>query len=131
MNTYFLKLTVALALMFSVTHPGVIISIDVPERVADIVKEHQDSLACNIEQVNEQLHSSYQFSKAQFSPHISLAFVSQEQLSTQATQEKYPGLKEELAKLASQFSATDITDTYKNLTFDYWPGKFEMECGGL
>lgn len=131
MNKFF-KFTILLAfLTVRCIYSGVIISIDVPKEVSKIVLQHQVLLENGLkESINNKLKAEYLFSKADFLPHISLAFVNQEQLSTKQVEEKYPGLKDELSKLSLEFPATDISEIYEDLSFEYWPGKFEMVCGG-
>lgn len=130
MHTYFLKATALSSVLFSVIHPGVYILCDLPKEVSAIVQENQEALMSKIEAFNKEKETAYIFQKAPFSPHLSLAFVNQDQLSVKDITEKYPALSKDLQEIAAKHTQVDITSNFKDAAVDYWPGKFEIEIGG-
>ncbi len=127
---YFFLLWITSFALYLPTYPGVYLLINLPEEVQRIVNAEQEKLEQDIQKINAQQNSSYAFDAAKFSPHISLAFVSQEQLSVDQTKQKFAGLSDELTIIAQQFNPTDISNVFKHMSRAYWQGKFEVACGG-
>ena len=109
---------------------GVYILADLPQGVAEIAQNAQDALVQDIVKLNAQNETAYLFQSAQFSPHLSLAFVSQEELSAQEAQKKFSGITQALQDIASKHAQINISNNFKDAAIDYWPGKFEVACGG-
>ncbi|MFA6066485.1 MAG: hypothetical protein WC707_04885 [Candidatus Babeliaceae bacterium] len=115
----------------SITKTGVYILIAFPAAVTEIIDEKRNRIVKFIQEINCKKTSSYVFEATAFSPHLSLAFVSQEELSIDMVNKKFPELTSSLQKIAQEFKTISITDNVNNAQLEYWPGKFEIECGGL
>jgi 2'-5' RNA ligase len=107
-------------------HSGVYVLINVPDEISDIVRENQQYMHNAVKEISQNLI----FDPAQFSPHLSLAFVSQDDLPFEEIEKKYPELIKKLEEIAQTSSTIDITDNFKKATVAYWDGKFEVDCGG-
>lgn len=110
---------------------GVVVLIDdLPREIAEFVKKEQDSLQEKIKNLNGEEGTPLAFEPSQFQTHFSLAFVSRDEISVAEIEKKLPGLVNELHIVSQEFQSTDISDTFKNLTSTYWPGKVDVLCGG-
>lgn len=130
MKRAFFKLLITLVAICPVARCGVWVIIDLPEQVRDVIAQAQKILLQDIQEINEQTNSSYLFAETPFAAHISLAFVSEERLSVQQIEEKFIGLQQELKEKSKIFSPENISDIFRCPSIAYWPGKFEVECGG-
>jgi 2'-5' RNA ligase len=124
------QLLLSLLAMVSHVQTGVYILAELPNEVTEIIQEAQDVLSKKIGMINERDNGNYIFQNAQFSPHLSLAFVSQEELPIQEVKQKFSGLIEELQQIAGKHRSIDLSKNFADAAIDYWPGKFEVECGG-
>ncbi len=109
---------------------GIYVLAELPKEVAGIIQEAQDVLSKKIAIINERDDGSYIFQNTQFSPHLSLAFVSQEELPIQEVKQKFVGLIEELQQIAGKHGSINLSQNFADAAIDYWPGKFEVECAG-
>ena len=127
-----IKKQLLLSLLVIVSHiqTGVYVLVDLPKEVTEVIQEAQDALCKKVAIVNEQEGAHYIFQNTQFSPHLSLAFVSQEELPIQEVKQKFAGLIEELQQITGKHSSIDLSKNFADAAIDYWPGKFEVECGG-
>ena len=71
--------------------------------------EAQDVLSKKIAIINEQDNGSYMFQNTQFSPHLTLSYVSKEKLPIHKVKGKFPGLIEELQQMAERKKVGDRT----------------------
>lgn len=124
------QLLLSLLVMVSHIQTGVYVLAELPKEVAEVIQEVQDTIFNKIKIINEQDSSSYIFQNTQFSPHLSLAFVSQEELPIQEVKQKFAGLIEELQQITSKHSSIDLSKNFADAAIDYWPGKFDVECDG-
>lgn len=124
------KVLFSLLVMASCVQAGVYVLVELPKEIAQVIQEAQDTLSKNIAIINERDGTGYIFENTQFSPHLSLAFVSQEELSIQEVKQKFAGLIEQLQRIAGKHNQIDLSKNFEDAVIDYWPGKFEVECGG-
>lgn len=124
------QVLLSLLVMASYVQTGVYILAELPKEVAEVIQEAQDTLSKKIAIINERGNGNYIFQNTQFSPHLSLAFVSQEELPIQEVKQKFTGLIEELQQITGKHSSIDLSKNFADAAIDYWPGKFEVECGG-
>jgi 2'-5' RNA ligase len=126
------KQTIVLMMLIAVfqTQAGVYVLVELPKVIIEKVQEAQQQMALKVKELNTQEDGTvYEFQSAQFAPHLSLAFVSQEELSVRDAQEKLPNITQELQGITYNHKTIDIGTHFKDAAIDYWPGKFEVECG--
>ena len=122
-----------LALVFcclSSLHAGVYVVADAPEEVEKIVQEIQEEMVLGVEEYNTEHDDNFIFEPGKFSSHISFAFVSQDELSITQAEEQYDGLVPALQDIAAENASVEIAENFQKSTLEFWPGKFEVECGG-
>ncbi|MEX0940829.1 MAG: hypothetical protein WDZ41_05710 [Candidatus Babeliales bacterium] len=129
---YAIKFMIALVLITSSVNAGVYLLSETPEGFINVIKQNQAVISKELNHINNQAQNkNYLFQPAQFSPHLSLAFVSQDQINIEQTKEKYPRFIDELRNIAAQSKAIDITQSVDQMSIDYWQGKFEIEYDGV
>jgi 2'-5' RNA ligase len=108
---------------------GVYVLADLSKEVAEVIRAAQDVLSEKVAALNKQDKTDYIFQSTQYFPHLSLAFVSQEELPIQEVKQKFAGITEALKHIAENCTRIDISKNFEDTTIDYWPGKFEVVCG--
>lgn len=124
------QLLLSLLMMVSHIQTGIYVVADLPRKVTKIVQEAQNDLSKKIAILNERDGGSYIFQNTQFSPHLTLSYVSKEKLPIQKVKRKFPGLIEELQQIAGKHSSIDLSNNFADAVIDYWPGTFKVKCGG-
>ena len=136
MNIRILKIMLLVAGINSSVNPGVYVLLDTPfmkdaiERNQQVIKEavaqDQTAIACRVAGQD----GSYNFYEGAFAPHLSLAFISQDELSVAQTEERFPELDAALSRIAEESGPIDLSDSIANASLEYWLGKFQVDCGG-
>lgn len=124
------QLLLSMFMMVSCVKTGVYVLADLPQEVSEVIQEAQEVLSKKVAELNTQDRTEYIFQNTQFSPHLSLAFVSQEELPIQEVKQKFADLIQELQSIAGRHTNIDLSKNFEEASIDYWPGKFEVECGG-
>jgi hypothetical protein len=124
------QLLLLLFVIASCVQAGVYVVADLPQEVAGVIQEAQEIFSKKIAALNAQENADYIFQNTHYSPHLSLAFVSQEELPIQEVKQTFANLVEELRLIAGKHTHIDLSKNFEDAAIDYWPGKFEVDCGG-
>jgi hypothetical protein len=104
---------------------GVVILTEVPEITKQLLAKAQAIVKEHLEQINKQsADQKYLFECCTYSPHMTLAYISEKEFSLSQLEQAEPKLVENLGKLANR-SAITIADAFKEPELVVWDGKRE------
>lgn len=109
---------------------GVVILAEVPEGIKQLIDKTQALVESKIELINKQSEEKhYLFRPGSYSPHITLAYLSNKELSKTQLNHAEPELVVHLAELARR-PAVDMSDGVKQSQLVVWHGKWENNYEG-
>ncbi|MCL4380447.1 hypothetical protein M1466_03110 [Candidatus Dependentiae bacterium] len=130
-NTFRFIAALLLSLVLPSMDAGVYVLVDLPASMAAVVAAAQQQLQKGLEEYNASHGTAFLFEPTQFSPHLSVAFVSQEPLSVQAAAAKFPAIEAVLQDIIQNNQGSiDITEAVQQAMLEFWPGKFTMTFAG-
>ena len=112
---------------------GVIIGVDIPKEAAESVVEQQEKIRKQLEDLSEETGQKYVLDGGEYSPHITVAFITPDKKTAQNYLEENGGAQKKLAQIASHSESIDISDGMQHAELDYWKGNpppgTKIKCG--
>lgn len=127
---YSCALSLLMAFFFLPSYPGVVILGEVPEAVKQFLAKAQAVVQERLEHANSQSQEQYFFERGTYSPHITLAYVSDKELSMSQLEQTEPKLIDNLTELAHNTQPIDMHEGIKESHLVIWPGKRESVYEG-
>lgn len=105
------------------SYAGIVVLAEVPEAIKQLLIKAQVLVQERLEQVNSQSkEQQYLLERGTYSPHMTLAYVSDKELSMSELEQAEPKFVENLTKLANR-NPIDMSDGQKESHLVVWPGK--------
>ncbi|OGB97874.1 hypothetical protein A3F06_04395 [candidate division TM6 bacterium RIFCSPHIGHO2_12_FULL_36_22] len=118
-------------LSYSSLRAGVYIVVDLADNTdaKQLINKIQEKIKKQLEELNANSSCTYSLELPAFTPHLSLAFVSQGPLNLENIKQDYPELISQLKTIAKDIDPI-IIDA-KNIKTTAWDGKFSVEHDGI
>ncbi len=120
MKKLFLYLLVCTA---SFLDAGVYILIDAPEGIATIMVNNQEAIRQSLDGYNKEQETRLVFESGKYHPHLSLAFVTQDELSVDEVAKRFDSIVSMLRSIANEHNPIDITSNFQEAMIAFWPGE--------
>ena len=105
---------------------GVALVGDIPKSVHTLIVQKQEELGGMVQKINNTtIEKNYKFETFGFSPHMTIAYITKEELSLADVYIKEPQLKEMLLKVTGLCACIDLTENARKSYPEFWQGKFE------
>lgn len=112
---------------------GVIIGVDIPKEAAESVVEQQEKIKKQLEALSKETGRKYVFDGGEYSPHITVAFITEDKKTAQNYLEENGSAQEKLAQIASHSGPIDISNDMQHAKLDCWKGtpppRTKIKCG--
>ena len=109
---------------------GVVVLAEVPEATKQLLAKAQALVQEHLKAINNQAKEEYLFEQGSYSPHMTLAYVSDKELTMPELEEAEPKLGEHLAELARATDLINMAEGIKESHLVVWPGKNESTYEG-
>lgn len=117
------------AFLYCTVNPGIHVMGDLPADLSVTLIQPTQTATTNALKSycqEAELEGPYKFGPSPFNPHLSLAFIEQNDLPADEIEKKYPGLCTELTKIAELHPPVTLNECLSNLTIEAWDGKFKV-----
>ncbi len=120
------KLFILISCLPAILVAGIAIIGDIPDSVHKLIEQKHQELFHSIQKINQaQEDQKYKFEAFGFSPHMTISYITQEELSLKEVYEREPKLKEMLLQVSGLFACIDLTENAQKSYPEFWKGKFE------
>lgn len=109
---------------------GVVILAEVPDALKLLLVKAQEKVQEYVDQNNKQSQQQYLFEKNEYAHHLTLAYLTNQELNLQQLEDADPILGSSLMQLAAQTPPLLVTTHLNESGIMILPGKFERNFGG-